>query len=104
VQNAKRLKTVRSPTSGLGSLLVTPLFTVECLELRKLRKLLTTLTTPFKNMSTSNGYLTFYDGPLVWIDCEMTGLDYKTDRILEIAVSAIDLSASTSGPFRTDIF
>ncbi len=40
-------------------------------------------------MSTSNGYLTFYDGPLVWIDCEMTGLDYKNDRILEIAVSAI---------------
>lgn len=37
------------------------------------------------NMST---HLTFYDGPLVWIDCEMTGLDYKTDRILEIAVSA----------------
>lgn len=37
-------------------------------------------------MSTSNGYLTFYDGPLVWIDCEMTGLDYNTDRILEIAV------------------
>lgn len=32
------------------------------------------------------GRLTYYDGPLVWIDCEMTGLDYKTDRILEIAV------------------
>jgi hypothetical protein len=42
-----------------------------------------------QNMSTSNEYLTFYDGPLVWIDCEMTGLDYKTDTILEIAVSAI---------------
>jgi hypothetical protein len=42
-----------------------------------------------QNMSTSNEYLTFYDGPLVWIDCEMTGLDYETDRILEIAVSAI---------------
>jgi Exonuclease len=41
------------------------------------------------NMSagTSPGRLTYYDGPLVWIDCEMTGLDYKTDRILEIAVS-----------------
>ncbi|KAF8504766.1 ribonuclease H-like protein [Russula emetica] len=37
-------------------------------------------------MSTSSGYLTYYDGPLVWIDCEMTGLDYKSDRILEIAV------------------
>lgn len=47
------------------------------------------LTTPFQNMSTSSGLLTFYDGPLVWIDCEMTGLDYNTDRILEIAVSAI---------------
>ncbi|KAI9465290.1 ribonuclease H-like domain-containing protein [Lactarius psammicola] len=42
----------------------------------------------FRNMSTNplHGRLTFYDGPLVWIDCEMTGLDYKTDRILEIAV------------------
>ncbi|KAH9956513.1 ribonuclease H-like protein [Russula dissimulans] len=36
-------------------------------------------------MST-NGRLTYYDGPLVWIDCEMTGLDYNTDRIIEIAV------------------
>ena len=26
-------------------------------------------------------------GPLVWIDCEMTGLDPKVDKILEIAVS-----------------
>ncbi|KAI0653982.1 ribonuclease H-like domain-containing protein [Cubamyces menziesii] len=25
-------------------------------------------------------------GPLVWIDCEMTGLDPRTDKILEIAV------------------
>ncbi|KAH9174930.1 ribonuclease H-like domain-containing protein [Lactarius sanguifluus] len=42
----------------------------------------------FRNMSTNplQGRLTYYDGPLVWIDCEMTGLDYKTDRILEIAV------------------
>lgn len=24
--------------------------------------------------------------PLVWIDCEMTGLDHNKDRILEIAV------------------
>ena len=37
--------------------------------------------------NTSNGRLTYYDGPLIWIDCEMTGLDYNTDRILEIAVS-----------------
>jgi len=42
----------------------------------------------FRNMSTNplHGRLTFYDGPLVWIDCEMTGLDFRTDRILEIAV------------------
>lgn len=26
------------------------------------------------------------DGPLVWIDCEMTGLDPHKDKILEIAV------------------
>ncbi|PVG00409.1 ribonuclease H-like protein [Serendipita vermifera] len=30
--------------------------------------------------------LTLDDGPLVWIDCEMTGLDYKKDILLEIAV------------------
>jgi oligoribonuclease len=43
----------------------------------------------FRNMSTNplQGRLTYYDGPLVWIDCEMTGLDYKKDRILEIAVT-----------------
>jgi Exonuclease len=42
--------------------------------------------------SSSYGYLTYHDGPLVWIDCEMTGLDYKTDKILEIAVSAFSLA------------
>ncbi|KAF8908022.1 ribonuclease H-like domain-containing protein [Mucidula mucida] len=26
------------------------------------------------------------DGPLVWIDCEMTGLDHRNDKIIEIAV------------------
>jgi DNA polymerase III epsilon subunit-like protein len=26
------------------------------------------------------------DGPLVWIDCEMTGLDPSKDKIIEIAV------------------
>ncbi|KAJ8076871.1 Phosphatidylinositol 3,4,5-trisphosphate-dependent Rac exchanger 2 protein [Marasmius tenuissimus] len=26
------------------------------------------------------------DGPMVWIDCEMTGLDPETDKIMEIAV------------------
>lgn len=30
--------------------------------------------------------LDFYSGPLVWIDCEMTGLNPRTDKILEIAV------------------
>ncbi|KAB5591311.1 RNA exonuclease Rex2 [Ceratobasidium theobromae] len=30
--------------------------------------------------------LGFRDGPLVWIDCEMTGLDPEVDRIIEIAV------------------
>ncbi|KAH7105781.1 ribonuclease H-like protein [Auriculariales sp. MPI-PUGE-AT-0066] len=30
------------------------------------------------------------DGPLVWIDCEMTGLDPKADVLLEIAVIITD--------------
>ena len=30
--------------------------------------------------------LDFYAGPLVWVDCEMTGLDARRDKILEIAV------------------
>ena len=30
--------------------------------------------------------LNYHDGPLVWVDCEMTGLDPRTDKILEIAV------------------
>ncbi|KZP04467.1 ribonuclease H-like protein [Athelia psychrophila] len=30
--------------------------------------------------------LEFASGPLVWIDCEMTGLDSRKDKILEIAV------------------
>ena len=50
------------------------------------------------------GRLTFYDGPLVWIDCEMTGLDYKKDRILEIAV--INMSQpyfSSSYPYLSPI-
>lgn len=28
-------------------------------------------------------------GPLVWIDCEMTGLNPRTDKILEIAVCSV---------------
>ena len=30
--------------------------------------------------------LTYEDGPLVWVDLEMTGLDPKRDKIMEIAV------------------
>ncbi|KAK9478293.1 ribonuclease H-like domain-containing protein [Lipomyces japonicus] len=30
------------------------------------------------------------DGPLVWIDCEMTGLDLKKDKIIEIACYVTD--------------
>lgn len=34
--------------------------------------------------------LKFDNGPLVWIDCEMTGLNPKKDKILEIAVIITD--------------
>ncbi|CAO1631611.1 unnamed protein product [Parajaminaea phylloscopi] len=34
--------------------------------------------------------LTAQDGPLVWIDCEMTGLNSQTDRIIEIACIVTD--------------
>ncbi|KAI6046441.1 ribonuclease H-like domain-containing protein [Pisolithus marmoratus] len=30
--------------------------------------------------------LNFQAGPIVWVDCEMTGLDPKKDKLLEIAV------------------
>jgi oligoribonuclease len=30
--------------------------------------------------------LDFNAGPLVWIDCEMTGLNPQKDKIIEIAV------------------
>jgi len=33
-----------------------------------------------------SGHLNFQAGPLVWIDCEMTGLNPKHDKLLEIAV------------------
>ena len=33
------------------------------------------------------GQLNFHAGPLVWIDCEMTGLNPKHDKLLEVAVS-----------------
>ncbi|KAG1746504.1 ribonuclease H-like domain-containing protein [Suillus lakei] len=34
--------------------------------------------------------LDFNSGPMVWIDCEMTGLDPRRDKILEIAVLITD--------------
>ncbi|WWC89231.1 uncharacterized protein L201_004149 [Kwoniella dendrophila CBS 6074] len=39
-------------------------------------------------MSTETEFkpLEYDDGPLVWVDCEMTGLDFLNDRIIEIAV------------------
>lgn len=63
------------------------LITLTCLQFRAANSLRS-----FRNMSTNplQGRLTYYDGPLVWIDCEMTGLDYKKDRILEIAVIILD--------------
>ena len=30
--------------------------------------------------------LNFHAGPMVWIDCEMTGLNPRKDKIIEIAV------------------
>ncbi|KIK22400.1 hypothetical protein PISMIDRAFT_102689 [Pisolithus microcarpus 441] len=30
--------------------------------------------------------LNFQAGPIIWVDCEMTGLNPKTDKLLEIAV------------------
>ncbi|TCD64551.1 hypothetical protein EIP91_003908, partial [Steccherinum ochraceum] len=41
-----------------------------------------------ENTSTfkSTSVLDLAAGPLVWIDCEMTGLNPRTDKILEIAV------------------
>ncbi|KDR75711.1 hypothetical protein GALMADRAFT_248363 [Galerina marginata CBS 339.88] len=37
-------------------------------------------------MASFPGPMDFNAGPLVWIDCEMTGLDFKKDKIIEIAV------------------
>ena len=46
----------------------------------------TSTTAPTTTPPTPPKPLEFADGPLVWIDCEMTGLDPQRDRILEIAV------------------
>ncbi|KAH8087847.1 oligoribonuclease [Cristinia sonorae] len=40
--------------------------------------------------ATKPSALDFAAGPLVWIDCEMTGLNPRTDKILEIAVLITD--------------
>lgn len=40
--------------------------------------------------------------PLVWIDCEMTGLDLSKDRILEIAVCP-HFSIRRQGPYRSNV-
>jgi DNA polymerase III epsilon subunit-like protein len=37
--------------------------------------------------------LDFVAGPLVWIDCEMTGLNPRKHKILEIAVRFLSYSA-----------
>jgi DNA polymerase III epsilon subunit-like protein len=47
-----------------------------------------TLFVPFMTEPRTN--LTYEDGPLVWVDCEMTGLNPKKDKILEIAVIITD--------------
>lgn len=38
---------------------------------------------------TDKQVLTKEDGPLVWIDCEMTGLDLSSDRLLEVRLRLV---------------
>lgn len=52
-------------------------------------------------MSNDLQPLSFASGPLVWIDCEMTGLDPRTDKILEIAVSIRTISLLASPHYMT---
>ena len=47
---------------------------------------------PFRPSISMNRVLDFRDGPLVWVDCEMTGLNPRKDKILEIAVWCYDQS------------
>jgi len=58
-----------------------------------LQNLRASARTPRYLFRQSRGYypttpspMNFNDGPLVWIDCEMTGLDPSKDKIIEIAV------------------
>ena len=37
------------------------------------------------------------DGPLVWIDCEMTGLDLEADALVELAVLVTDAELNVLG-------
>jgi DNA polymerase III epsilon subunit-like protein len=41
--------------------------------------------------------LDYAAGPLVWVDCEMTGLDPRKDKILEIAVRVLIALGISSG-------
>ncbi|KLO15076.1 hypothetical protein SCHPADRAFT_279246 [Schizopora paradoxa] len=41
-------------------------------------------------MASESTVLKFENGPLVWVDLEMTGLDPKVDKIMEIAVLITD--------------
>lgn len=43
----------------------------------------------YNSSMASSKTLDFYSGPLVWVDCEMTGLNPRKDKILEIAVRVI---------------
>ena len=60
------------------------------------------------NTPTANICLLKSDQNLVWLDCEMTGLDPEVDRIIEIAVvvTSPNLETRTEGPalaiFQTD--
>ena len=51
-------------------------------------------------MAESNTPLSKSDKNLVWLDCEMTGLDPERDRIIEIAVivTGPDLALRVEGP------
>ena len=46
-------------------------------------------------MSDATPTLTKSDQNLIWLDCEMTGLDPETDRLIEIAVIVTDAMLAT---------
>ena len=51
-------------------------------------------------MSDATPTLTKSDQNLIWLDCEMTGLDPETDRLIEIAVivTGANLEPRIEGP------